>query len=592
MRGFTLIEVVIGATLFALIGVSVYQGYTTILTLVSASRAKIAATDLINEQLELIRNLPYQDVGVVGGIPSGLIPNIQAINRDGSLFTVTTTIRNIDDPFDGVIGGAPNDLSPADYKLVQIDLACSNCKNFSTMDVSTRVAPKNLETASTNGALFVRAIDANGQPIVNAQVHIENNAISPPVVIDDVTGIDGSLQIVDAPPGNNAYEITVTKSGFTTDKTYATSTGNPTPTKPHATVLLQQVTQISFIIDQVSTVNVSTLTGTCTPVSGISFSMKGTKLLGTDPDVYKYDNTFVTGGSGLSSLPNVEWDTYSLVVNTAGYYLAGVNPLLPVTVLPGATQNINLILTNDTPSHLLVTVKDSATLLPVSGATVTLTKSGYSNELLTGRGYLQQTDWSGGGGQSDFLDSTKYFSSDGQMDSLNPTGELKLNNIFGVYVPSGELISSTFDTGTTSNFNQISWNPTSQPPAVGTPNVRFYFASSLANNASTTWSFLGPDGTGSTYYDVSNTNINSVHNNDRYFRYKLLFNTASSTFTPIISDVSTTFTSECIPPGQVFFSGLSTGTSTITVNKAGYAQSQIDIDISGNSNQQEIILFP
>ena len=73
-----------------------------------------------------------------------------------------------------------------------------------------------------------------------------------PIVIDDVTNINGMLQVVDAPPGVNAYEIIVSKDGFTTDQTYTPgAAGNPNPTKPHATVAIQQLTQISFVIDEV-----------------------------------------------------------------------------------------------------------------------------------------------------------------------------------------------------------------------------------------------------------------------------------------------------------------------------------------------------
>jgi len=42
--------------------------------------------------------------------------------RDNTSFNVETIIRNIDDPFDGTIGGDPNDTSPSDYKLAEIEM--------------------------------------------------------------------------------------------------------------------------------------------------------------------------------------------------------------------------------------------------------------------------------------------------------------------------------------------------------------------------------------------------------------------------------------------------------------------------------------
>jgi len=124
-NGFTLVELIVGASLFALISVTVYQSYANIITLVSASRVKITATDLLNERFELIRNLPYGEVGIVNGIPSGVLTATSTFLRDNGTFDIVTAIRNIDDPFDGTIGGSPNDLSPADYKLVDLTVTCS-----------------------------------------------------------------------------------------------------------------------------------------------------------------------------------------------------------------------------------------------------------------------------------------------------------------------------------------------------------------------------------------------------------------------------------------------------------------------------------
>jgi len=595
-NGFTLVELIVGASLFALISVTVYQSYANIITLVSASRVKITATDLLNERFELIRNLPYGEVGIVNGIPSGVLTATSTFLRDNGTFDIVTAIRNIDDPFDGTIGGSPNDLSPADYKLVDLTVTCAQCKNFQPMTVVTRVSPKNLETASTNGALFIRVFDANGQPIKGADVSVVNNIATTTITINDVTDNQGQLAIVDAPPGTNAYQITVTKSGHTTDRTYATSTGNPNPTKLHATVLLQQVTQISFIIDQISEMNISTVSETCDPIGSIPFSITGSKLIGTIPDVYKYSASPTTNSLGQGLLSDIEWDSYSLLINSTTHRLSGVNPLLPVSVLPGAVQNVQLVLNTKTPSQVLVTVKDSATNLPISGAIVVLTNTsmGVNLSLETGRGFFNQSDWSGGNGQATVGSLTRYDTSDGNIDTGSPAGEMKLASSFGTYVSNGNLTSSVFDTGTTSNFSQISWSPTSQPPMVGIDSVRFQLATAQTNEVSTTWNFTGPDGTAGSFYSTSNTNIAGINSGNRYFKYRAYLSTASTTFTPNIADVAVTVTTSCTPPGQVLFSGLSAGTYAVTVNAGGYSEAIGSAVVPNNSSyiQQSITLSP
>lgn len=589
-KGFSLVELLVGVTVFTVICVSVYSSYVSIFEVVHTSRAKLDAVDLSNEQFEIIRNLPYGDVGIYGSIPSGVLTHSQTLVRGQNSYEVTTTVRNVDDPFDGLLGEIPNDLSPSDFKLVEVEVNCALCKNFTPVIFTTRVAPKNLETASTNGALFVRVFDANGNPIEGANVHIENISNNPPITIDDVTNTNGMLQVVDAPPGINAYDITVSKTGYSTDRTYAPTGGNPNPVKPLATVALQQVTQISFTIDRTSTFNVSSVTQTCTPVPNIDFNVKGAKVIGTTPDVLKYDQDKFTNAGGNISISGLEWDSYTLTLEDGTYDVIGWNPISPVSLLPNSTQAIQLVVAAKNPRTLVVTVTDSSTGLPLSDVDVTLSKSGFTTVTnSTGQGFISQTDWSGGSGQATSTDLTQYLSSDGNIVNNGPAGELSLTQVFGEYVSSGELTSFAFDIGSPSNFQKIGWNPISQPPQSGNPSVRFQIAT---NNDGGDWDFTGPDGTSATFYTIGNQNIHSSNNSKQYLKYKLFLDSASTTTTPNISDVSFTFTSQCTPPGQVTFSGLPSGTYDMHLEKTGYVDQDISVSVSSDWQSESVIMLP
>ncbi len=587
-RGVSLIEAIFGAAIFALLAVSIYQGYASLISLISLSREKVIIADLINEEFEVIRNMPFSNIGLVGGIPSGILVSTTTKTRDGRAFEISRTIRNIDDPFDGTIGGDPNDLSPADYKMVQVAVVCTSCKNSQPTSAVANFAPKNLESASTNGALFIKVFDANGIPVSQADVSVVNSGAG--VNISEVTNNNGELQIVDAPPGQNAYRITVTKSGYTTDRTYATSTQNPNPAKPDATVLLQQVTQVSFVIDKVSTINIFSKDLQCASVPDVSFDIAGAKLIGTNPDVLKWSGSFSTDSSGQRVLNNIEWDTFTLTPGS-GSNIIGVNPTSPFSVLPDSVQNVDMIVGSAIPNALLVTVLDGVTLLPLSDAHLTLDQGSNVVEKYTGRGYLSQTDWSGGSGQSNFTNTTRYFSDDGNIDINSPDGELKLVKTLGNYVSSGVLTSSIFDTGTTSNFTNILWIPTDQPSQAGTDSVKMQFASSIDNTATTTWSYFGSDGTSGSYYTLNNNNISSVHNGDRYFRYKIFLSTEASNKTPNISDLAVTYTSECVPPGQAIFDTLSSGNHDLTIEKSGYQTQVYPVNIITNGDWQSVVVY-
>jgi prepilin-type N-terminal cleavage/methylation domain-containing protein len=590
-NGFTLIEVVVGAALFAVVSLALMGTFSKMLSGINLLRVKSAATNLATEEFEIIRNLPYSDVGISGSIPSGVLQHVQSIVRDAMTFQVTTTVRNVDNAFDGVLGGTPNDLSPADNKIVEIEIACTTCPNFSPLTYTTTVAPKNLETASTNGALFIKVFDANGQPLEGMQVHVVSTSTN--IAIDDVTNDSGLLQIIDAPPGNEIYQITVSNTGYSTERTYPSgASGNQHPSKPHASVLVQKVTQISFSIDKTSTMNISSVTPTCQAVASVPFSLVGAKLIGINPTVYKYNTNQVTSAAGTLALNNVEWDTYTPTLTSSLYYLAGSNPLLPVSVSPDAVVNMNLVVVPKDPSSVLVSVKDGSTNLSISDATVSLNKSGATTTLTTGQGYFRQSDWSGGSGQSDFTNAAKYFSSDGNVEVATPTGEIRLKQIGGNYQSSGVLTSSTFDTGAANNFQQILWQPADQPVATGANSVRFQIATASDNTATTTWNYIGPDGTASTYYTVLNQNISSANDNKQYLRYKVYLATDSSAATPNISDVAITYTASCTPPGQVLFGGLSAGTYTITVSKAGYQTYTGTVVVGSTWQQQDVLLNP
>lgn len=385
-RGFTLIEALVGSAVFLVVALSSYKAFNILMDASAASRATVAATEIANEKFEIIRNLPYSDIGIVGGLPVGKVARNQTASRGAYTFNVLTTVRSVDDTFDGTIGGTPNDTSPADYKLADLDISCTNCKAFTPLKFTTYFSPRSLETALTNGALFAQVIDSNGMPVPGAAIHLVNTQTNPDTIIDETTDNTGWIRIVDAVPGTNAYNITATKSGYSQDQTYPIGgAAGASPVKPDSTVTIQQVTQVNFTIDQLSNLNVTTVDGSCNALPSIGFSLTGTKLIGA-PSVLKYPaHTFTTGASGTQSVQNLEWDTYTALLTSASYDLAGTSLLPSFSLAPNTTGNLTLIAVPHTNMALLVSVKDSNGL-PINGATVRLQKSPFDQTKTTNSG--------------------------------------------------------------------------------------------------------------------------------------------------------------------------------------------------------------
>lgn len=574
-KGFTLIETLIAAGLFVVIALAIYQAYGNILEIIVRNQWRSDAISILHNEIEIIRSMKYEDIGILNGSPAGMIALSKDVAMDGNTFTVSAAVRSIDDPFDGTFGGFPNDTAPADYKLVEIEAVCNSCSGFGKVSLTTTVAPKGLENTSNNGALFINVFDANGNPVSDANVTITNSALTPQITINDRTNNNGVLQLVDIPTSTMAYQIAVSKAGFSSDRTYPPGeVGNPNPTKPDATVVSQAITSISFAVDRTSSLNINTSDDTCNGVGSVDFGLNGTKLIGTNPDVLKYSQIFTSDSNGQQPISSLEWDTYNIINNDQEYDLIGTIPLSSFSIIPATTTNLSMVMAPKNPSALLVTVRDGNGQ-PVNNAVAELTKTGYSQSFYTGRRSLSQTDWSGAG----------YSSQSGNVDTETAPGEIKLTEIGGSYSTTSEwLISNTIDFGTlNTTFYNFSWMPLVQPPQTGTESLKFQIAT---NNDNATWDFLGPDGTVNTFYTESGAVISSANDNTRYLRYKVFLHTNDIAYTPFLDSVKIDFSSSCAPSGQAFFNGLDTGIYTLNVSKGGY-QPFSDSNITVSSPWQE-----
>jgi len=578
-KGFSLVEVMVGVAVFVLFVVGVYSTIQFVFKIVYSSRLRIIETGILNEQIEIVRNMPYQNVGIINGSPSGTLTRNVSTTRNGIDFLITRTIRNIDDPFDGTIDGIPKDTAPADYKLVEVEVICTKCEQKYPVRMVTTVAPKLLEGDPTHGALFIRVFDANAVPVVGATVHVVATSTNPQVDLTDVTDNDGMLRLVDLGAGLNAYNITVSKSGYTTDQTLLPSVSVSNPVKPPASVVAQDVTEISFSIDHASTLAISTINASCNIVSGAPVRILGTKLIGTEPDVLKIDYSANTDAGGTHTFSNLDWDSYGL--KPSGYDLIGSIPVLPISLAPGASQPSQLILGANTANSLLINIVDSVTGQPLSNATVRVTATDYDQTKTTGVGFVRQTDWSGGSGQVLFTNETKYFSDDGKIDASTPVGDIKLRKVGKNYVSVAELESSTLDLGVNANPVNLLWTPLSQPPETGVNSLKFQLAASSSSTPAS-WNYVGYDGTASTYFDSTHQVISETLNNKRYIRYKVFLSTDSSAATPVLSDLSLTYVTSCTPPGQAYFGSLSEVEYTIDVTRDGYQTKTEKVTVSGD----------
>lgn len=529
-RGVTLLDTVVGTALMLVVFLGIAAVFKLSIDVVTNNKARAGAIALANERMEYIRSLAYASVGTVGGVPSGAIAQSETVVANNISYTRRTVVEYVDDPGDGVGASDTNNIT-IDYKVAKVDVAWTSRIGTRHINIVTRISPPNgMEVAcpptALCGTLTITVLNKATQPVQNAQVRIVNTTTSPAIDITAYTNTAGVVSIVGAPAATG-YQVTVTKSGYSTDQTYNATAQNTNPTPGPFTVSSNQTTSPIFRIDLLSSMDIGTYslstnawtdsftdtskintsTSYYTEVSGnqarfagnqpwtgpadlrsetitpsalsrwgvfswndtrpslttityhvyypngsgsvlvpdsvlpgnsagfssgtsvdlsvipaasypslvleaylvaldpnapspsiqdwsltytsgqgiaIPFTMRGAKTIGSGPNgtLYKYDQLLTANSSGALSVPNLEWDSYTMTVASAtGYDISSSCPTQPIAVDPNTAVTARLYVSPHTSNSLLVDVKniEGAT---VSGAVINLTKGGSYNQTI------------------------------------------------------------------------------------------------------------------------------------------------------------------------------------------------------------------
>lgn len=127
--------------------------------------------------------------------------------------------------------------------------------------------------------------------------------------------------------------------------------------------------------------SINALTGP-TPVPNVSLTLSGTKTVGSTgagAPILKNVLTTTSGVTGQTTL-SMEWDAYAL--SLTGYDVIDACYAPSFSLSPSLTYENSLYLSPSTTNMVLVTVRDS-TGAYVSGATVTLSRTGFSQSVTT-----------------------------------------------------------------------------------------------------------------------------------------------------------------------------------------------------------------
>jgi prepilin-type N-terminal cleavage/methylation domain-containing protein len=363
--GYTLVELMVAVFVLSIIVLSTFTLFTALVKSALLMKRKAVALTLATNQMEYLKSLPYNNLAVAGGsiVASSPLPATTVQTVNGVKYTVKTSINYVDEAYDGC-GSYPStalkqlycrnypppatapatDTNPADYKSVNVSV--TDASGLILSDVDTQIAARVAETASNTGALFVLVIDANGNPLTGANVHVTNTTSTPTVDVNDDTDQNGNTIFYGLPPDstNYDYNITATLSGYSTLTTIVPS-GTLQPNYSNQQILSQQS---SFVTLQLKPQGTNSLWVETTNTAGTALGAVKVYLKGgykrynlTTNTAYYYDNMtpsdsrLLTDASGNGTLTNLVPGNYyacgdagatSCTVGATTYYLAAAVP--------------------------------------------------------------------------------------------------------------------------------------------------------------------------------------------------------------------------------------------------------------------------
>lgn len=402
-KGISIIEALILIFVFSVVTISFYSVFSVGSRYILSSKNKILAIALANAEIEKLRNLPYDDVALQGGIPSGPIDPDKTVSVEGKSFHVTTDIRYYDDPDDGVFGGSPNDNVPNDYKVVEVFIYWGGETESERSALSSRFVPPGVENSVGGGTFSINAIDYAGNPVSTVAVNIYNDQLSPVINYNTHTDSNGNLLLQGVPADNiQNYRITMSKSGYETVVTYSPLTAGFIPEDPHSNIIAGALNEKTIIFDLLSDLSFDSKDFFGTDIADVGFTLIGGRRLddGTvSPGVYTYDQVDSTNSSGEFSVDNINPGKYIL----SNFSFASGNYRFlkvetgddlnnsAVNLLPGDDFNSNLIFADQDLDSAYIKVKDSNTDSVIAGAGVKLSNTtlGYEVTRVTDKyGYV------------------------------------------------------------------------------------------------------------------------------------------------------------------------------------------------------------
>jgi prepilin-type N-terminal cleavage/methylation domain-containing protein len=368
--GFSLIEVLVSIMVLAIVAGGLAAGLTATSAALGRSKADATADKLASSEIEVVRRMSYDDVGIVGGNPVGDLVADRNVTRDGAVFRVQDKVVFVDNP---APGGSQTRI---DYKSVQV-IVTPAAAGSKSVTQTTLVAPPTYASIAGKSAITVSTTDKiTGAAIAGSAITVTGG---PSPTVTDVTDATGNVVIAGLTPNSSPsqlYTVGISQPGYVVTNPASDFDENLTAaeTFPIAALLVKPVRLEVSLLQGVTLVPITeAATVTITSPAGVTSALTGTGVFGFD-----------------NQIPNASTDyTLSVATTCAGFVSSTVrlNPTgYPTTTTQ--TRSVN----GFTRGNIVVTVQRNSNSTAIAGATVTITGG---NAGLTGTQAVGTTDATG-----------------------------------------------------------------------------------------------------------------------------------------------------------------------------------------------------
>lgn len=359
-RGFSLVEVIVAASLLVIIFGGLFLGFKYMIELVSTTKVQSGALAVATDEMEYLRSLSYNELGTVGGVPAGNIPQNSTTTLNGIVYTQEILIQYVDDPADGLEGADENSIT-TDYKQVRVKVSWDIKGVPGFISLVSNIIPAGMETTVGGGTIKVNVFDSKVSPLSGIPVRFVNNTSSTTIDTVRYTNSSGVAYLSGAPAAAD-YQIFVSDTGYSTDSTYLATTANPNPNTPPVAVLENQVSTMNFQIDKLSDLTITTVAPSTDETFSDNFA-DVSKLSSLSNTVVSSGSLMLAGGPGAYAVNG----------------LAVSNPVAPGTIKEWQAVEFSATTSSATRIKIYIMSDHGAGLTLVPDTDLPGNSSGFSN---------------------------------------------------------------------------------------------------------------------------------------------------------------------------------------------------------------------